>query len=111
MVYAGLTQEGQVMAKYSVHTGDYRKIISAVCIGLQIDNRDLVGKSRERDISDARKIAFRLLRDLSRLTLVQIGKLFGKEHSTVVHALTSFDELYQFDPAFKAKFNRVKSLL
>jgi|GEM_PF-3482128 len=111
MVYAGLPADYQVMAKYAVHTGDYEKILTAVCVGLKIDHKALVGKCRTREISDARKIAFRLLRDLSSMTLVQIGRLFNKEHSTVVHSLDAYNELYEVDPAFREKVLRVKRLL
>lgn len=111
MVYAGLPSDYQVMAKYAVHTGDYDEILTAVCAALKVDYEVLMGKSRQRDISDARKIAFRLLRDVSRLTLVQIGKIFNKDHSTVVHSLNAYDEFYQFDACFREKVFRVKSFL
>jgi chromosomal replication initiator protein len=47
---------------------------------------ELMGKKRDRDVVNARQIAMHLVRELTEVTLQGIGKLFEKDHSTVVHA-------------------------
>lgn len=52
---------------------------------------DVVGTSRLRNISTARQQIMCSLREkYPNLTLPQIGRLFGRDHTTVLHALVKF---------------------
>lgn len=111
MVYAGLPQDVQVMAKYQVHSNEYGMIIMAVCVGLKVSKADLLGVCRKRDLVEARQIAFYLLRTLTDLTLEQIGSLFNRAHTTVIYGKEMCEQLLDVDVAFQKKMYKVKSLL
>ena len=48
---------------------------------------DLSSKSRSRPLTNARHIAMYLLRELSPLSLIKIGELLDRDHSTALHGI------------------------
>jgi len=64
-----------------------KKVIEKVAkyYGLSID--DLLGTSRVKDIKNARQIAMYLLNEELNLSTVQIGREFGKDHTTIMHGV------------------------
>ena len=61
-------------------------VIKAVAEYFNLSPQDLRGKSRVREIADARHIAMYLLREDAQLPLKLIGRLLGnRDHSTVIH--------------------------
>jgi chromosomal replication initiator protein len=70
----------------------------------------LVSKKRTKDLTVPRQVAMYLLRDQLRLSLVEIGKLFGgRDHSTVIHSLTRVEEDLEADPQFKDRVNTLRA--
>lgn len=68
-------------------TIDAGKILDAVCQYFRLDKNDVVGKKRNKEISEARMIAIYLIRELLDLPLVSIGLLFGgRDHSTIIYS-------------------------
>jgi len=64
-----------------------RQLTGAVARHFDLSLSELKGKSRQQKIAEARGLAMYLARDLTDLTLAEIGKLFGnRDHSTVLHA-------------------------
>ncbi len=71
---------------------------------------DVLNPTRKREYVDARAIAAAILsRDLD-MTLNQIGKIFNKNHATVLHSLKLFDNLYETDGQFKEKFHKIRQM-
>lgn len=61
-------------------------IISRVAKYFHLTFDDLVGPSRQKNIIVARQIAMYLTRDLTSMSLVNIGQIFGgRDHTTVMH--------------------------
>jgi chromosomal replication initiator protein len=54
---------------------------------------DLVSKSRSRPLTTARHVAMYLLRELTQLSLVKIGELFDRDHTTVMHGIQKVERL------------------
>ena len=54
---------------------------------------DLVSKSRSRPLTTARHIAMYLLRELTGLSLIKIGELFDRDHSTALHGIKRIETL------------------
>jgi chromosomal replication initiator protein len=54
---------------------------------------DLVSKSRSRPLTTARHVAMYLLRELTQLSLVKIGELFDRDHTTVMHGIQKVEKL------------------
>lgn len=61
-------------------------VLQAVCQRFGLTTQDILGDQRSREVLMARQIAMYLLREKARLPLQQIGQMFGKNHSTVLHA-------------------------
>src|ERR687892_1522298 len=58
-----------------------------------LGREDLVSKSRSRPLTTARHIAMYLLRELTGLSLIKIGELFDRDHSTALHGIKRIENL------------------
>src|SRR4051794_16303609 len=62
-------------------------IQEAACTALGVSRSDLLSTARTARVSQARQVAMYLARDLTPLSLAQIARAFGRDHSTVLHAV------------------------
>ena len=60
-------------------------IIGQVCKFYSIDEAVLRGTQKSKGIAEARQVSMYLVRKLTNLSLPDIGKEFGKDHSTVLY--------------------------
>ena len=65
----------------------------AVCGHYQIGLTDLKSTRRERRIARPRQLAMYLAKTLTPLSLPDIGRAFGRDHTTVVHAVKTIEDL------------------
>src|SRR5438477_6505903 len=65
--------------------------MTAVYFGLEPE--DLVSKSRSRPLTTARHVAMYLLRELTGLSLIKIGELFERDHTTALHGIKKVEGL------------------
>lgn len=73
---------------------------------------DLLSKKRTRIIARPRQIAMCLARELTQLSLPEIGNAFGgRDHSTVLHACKTIEGLRNTDAALNADFNLLNQTL
>lgn len=75
---------------------------------LQMESPD-----RPNEVVEARFIAMSLIKKhIPRISLKAIGKRFGnRDHSTVIHALSSTDDFLTTDRRFKEKYNACDGLI
>jgi len=60
------------------------------------------GKIKKREIVIPRQVAMYFCKRYTQLTLALIGENFGgRDHSTVIHALESVEDMMKADPNFK----------
>ena len=62
-------------------------IISQVCKFYSIDEDVLRGTKKNKGTTEARQMAIYLIRKLTNLSLPDIGKEFGRDHSTILYAI------------------------
>ena len=62
-------------------------IISQVCKFYSIDESVLRGTLKNKGTTEARQIAIYLIRKLTNLSLPDIGKEFGRDHSTILYGI------------------------
>ena len=62
-------------------------IISQVCKFYSIDESVLRGTLKNKGTTEARQVAIYLIRKLTNLSLPDIGKEFGRDHSTILYAI------------------------
>ena len=60
-------------------------IISQVCKFYSVDESVLRGSQKSKGIAEARQMCMYLIRKLTNLSLPDIGKEFGKDHSTILY--------------------------
>lgn len=64
---------------------NHETIIKATCEYLGVNQKDILSKSRKKNIVFARDISIWLIKSMLDLTYVEIGKLFGnRDHSTII---------------------------
>jgi chromosomal replication initiator protein len=73
---------------------------------------DLLSKKRTRLIARPRQIAMCLARELTQLSLPEIGENFGgRDHTTVIYACKTIEHLRILDPALNSDFNVLNQTL
>ena len=69
----------------------------------------ITGKSRAKQIAEARHVAMYLLREDAELALKQIGLLLGhRDHSTVIHGVQKIAHLLINDPRLSAQLSEIR---
>jgi chromosomal replication initiator protein len=69
----------------------------------KVDLEAIKGKVKKREIVIPRQVAMYFCKRYTQLTLALIGENFGgRDHSTVIHALESVEDMMKTDPNFKA---------
>jgi chromosomal replication initiator protein len=62
-----------------------------------LDPKDIKGTSRTKEINLARQISMHLIRHITSLSLKEIGQIFNRDHTTVMHALEKVDKMIKDD--------------
>jgi len=73
---------------------------------------ELHSKRRNRQVARPRQIAMALAKELTTMSLPDIGDAFGgRDHTTVLHARRKIDELIKADPNIKQDYDNLTKLL
>ena len=74
-------------------------IIEEVCKFYNIEDAALRGQGRTKETAKARQIAMYLIRNMTKLSLKEIGKEFqNRDHTTVLHSIDRIEKLCKSDP-------------
>ncbi|MEM9340598.1 MAG: chromosomal replication initiator protein DnaA [Bacteroidota bacterium] len=77
-----------------------------------VDQDDLKAKTRKKEIVIARQVAMYFSKDYTNHSLKSIGYHFGgRDHSTVIHALQSVDNMIDTDAKFRFSVDELKKKL
>ena len=88
------------------------QVQKAVCQYYNITRDTLLSKSRKRQIVQARQIAMYMSRNLLKCSLSTIGsEIGGKDHSTVLHACTTVQDLMSIDKTFRQYVSDIEKML
>jgi chromosomal replication initiator protein len=80
----------------------FDSISQAVCEQFAVRPSELRSRRRTQDVSVPRQLAMYLCRRLTRASYPQIGELFGRDHSTVMHAADATERRRKTDAVFHA---------
>ena len=64
-----------------------QSVINKVCVHFVVHKETLMKKSRTTDIVRARNVIHNMLNEKYRMSLTDIGKYFGQDHTTVLHSI------------------------
>jgi chromosomal replication initiator protein len=84
------------------------KIFAAVCSKYGVRREDLVGQKRTKEIAFARHVALFLIRSITDMSLPNIGKIFSRDHSTVLSSVTAIEKKLRTDPAFRRELEAMR---
>lgn len=88
------------------------QIRAAVAAHFGISVGELVGPRRTRNLTLPRQVAIYLLRELTGLSLTQIGALVGnRDHSTVLHSLRKIEESLTREPTLRRHLEAIRARL
>jgi chromosomal replication initiator protein len=89
------------------------RIIEVVCKYYNVQEADLVGKKRNKEIVDPRQTCMYLITDMiPDMPLLSIGRLFGgRDHTTVIHARDKIAENLKSNTNLKTTVNDLKAMI
>lgn len=88
------------------------RIIRTVSDFYNIDIEEIKGDKRSKSVVEARQIAIYLARNLTNLSLKEIGNGFGKrDHSTILHSFNKIENLIRKNKRIKGEISTIKNKL
>jgi len=107
-IYIGLHDS----TKADIHLARFNWINIIVCDYFKISPHKVKETSRKREVVKVRQIAMYLMAKHSKITLKNIGEHFGgKNHSTVIYAKQTVEDLMDSDKKYKADVLAIEQLL
>jgi hypothetical protein len=76
--------------------------ITLTCVAFDVNRVNLLSQSRQREFVDARRCAIAIIHYFSRKTLVQISRIFNRDHATIINMVKTFNTLYESDEKFRS---------
>ena len=91
---------------------DAKSIIECVCGYFGITYEEMIGKSRAKPYVYPRQIAMYLARTHSSLSFPDLGRAFGRDHTTVLHAVQRImNDIQKKDVGLQADIKRLEEKL
>ncbi len=84
------------------------KIFAAVYKKFNISKEDLVGLKRTKEIAKARHIAVHLIHEITEMSYPNIGKIFNRDHTTVMSSLEVVKKTVAKDALYAADIENIK---
>lgn len=107
-IYAGLDARDRMLFKAGITTDNPQEIIVHTCNMLNLDYADVLSRKRDKALVTARMIAIGLTCKCNLYTLKEIGRVFNRDHSTIIYNRDTFNDLVQIkDRYFLGKLNKV----
>lgn len=85
-----------------------RHLLNTVCQLYGLSCRILRSRSRKNHISEARQLVWYVLRDYG-WSFQQIGKAFGRDHTSVMHGVKRIQGRLSYEPSLKTILERVRA--
>jgi chromosomal replication initiator protein len=86
-------------------------IATAIKKVTKITHQQIGRKDRHRDVTEARKMYCYFIKQKMNLSLKEIGNSIGRDHTTIIHNIEVFKDLYETDQDFKSKADEVLELI
>jgi len=83
------------------------KIFTSVYKKYNIKKEDIVGKSRTKEIANARHITVYLIRNITEISHPSIGKLLDRDHSTIISSLEAVEKKMSQSPIFRTEMEEM----
>ena len=84
------------------------KVFTCIQRKYGIDKKTLIGKSRTKDVAFTRHIAIYLIREMTDMSYPSVGKIFDRNHSTVISSCETIEKKLSSDPLFLINISDLK---
>ena len=84
------------------------KIFAAVYKKYGIPREDIVGQKRNKEIAFARHVANYLIKDITEMSLPNIGQVFNRHHTTVISSVETINRKIIMDKSFELEIKALK---
>jgi chromosomal replication initiator protein len=88
-----------------------QQILEATSNIFGITKDQILGRSRQKHIAEARQIAMYLCRNKLDLSFPAVAQIFDRDHTTILHANRKIEETLSLDTKTKKKIESIESLL
>ena len=86
-------------------------IISTVCQHLNVPEKTIMARTRQREAVRARNIVMYLIKKYTDSSLAQIGACVHRDHATVAHSLNTMDDLMSYDAVLRQEVASIERAL
>ncbi len=83
------------------------KILAAVSSHYGIPVEDLKSRRRTSNIASARHVAIYMIKKLTDRSLPAIGRVFGRDHTTIINSIDTVEKRFSTEPAFEHEVNEL----
>jgi len=83
------------------------KIFTAVYKKYNIKREEIVGNSRTKDIAAARHITVYLIKQITEMSLPNIGKIINRDHTTVISSIEVMEKKMAQNPIFRTEMEEM----
>jgi hypothetical protein len=84
-----------------------QEIINEVCKTFDVGEHMLYQKTRKRNVVMPRFFAIYFIKMFTTLTLTKIGTIFNRDHSTIISAINTIDDLLSYDKEIQNTYNKM----
>ena len=82
---AGGSVAGIYIDKKKIHASTFEAVVNKVCIQYEVNKQEVLGDRRFQALVKARSIIINLMIEIHKVSLSQLGRMFGMDHSTIIH--------------------------
>ena len=86
-------------------------IINCVCNFYKVEKKELLSKKKTKEIALARQVGMFLVLEMMSLPQLTVGKIFGRDHATVIYARDKIMEQMETDHKLSVEINDIKKML
>ncbi len=86
-----------------------QRIVALVITETGVTLAELDGRDRTERVASARQLAMALARETTRLSTVQLGQAFARDHATILHAVKATTARRDRDEHFAARYRHLLS--
>ena len=104
------TVVGRLVALHP-QTFDAKDIIATVCHYLNVPDKVITARTRQREAVRARNIVMYLIKKYTDSSLAQIGACVHRDHATVAHSLNTMDDLMSYDAVLRQEVAAIERAL
>ena len=92
-------------------TFDTKDIITSVCQHMNVTEKVITARTRQREAVRARNIVMYLIKKYTDSSLAQIRACVHRDHATVAHSLNTMDDLMSYDAVLRQDVAAIERML